>query len=1519
MNITFREEPVEDMKRRVMTLVWIMAVLVVMMFCYAEVAMADEGSGVYDGVNWKVTDDYTLVLGDGTLQTFASSNDRGYVSYPWITFGNHIKSVRFDGIVRGNGSMRSMFSKLPNLESFDATGFDVSRITDMENMFAETSISGTLDLTGWDVSHVQKSDSMFNLFKGNLIMPDMQWSRLTGMYSMFNSHDGTLEIPNWSFGVLEDIGQSFTSASGDVNAANWDLDGVLTMRNFFRNHSTKGAAKIDLSGWHSNTLTEATACFTYSNGIKEIDVSNWDMPALTNIYEFFGACNNLERVVGLGTWDVSNITTMGMLFYNAVSLVDIGDISQWDTSNVTDMVMMFFSTKVRDLDLSGWDVSNVTSFGSMFYGSNGNPQTLDLSSWCDITPRMAGSLVSGTYSAPSQLMQITVGNEWRMKSDDGSRMISLNSTDGVEINGVVYSDYWYHESREYGPFRATYGNSTNELAKNYTPEMAGTWLREPKYYTVHFVPLYADASGEMEDVQAMAHGSFTLPSNVYQLYEHEFVYWQDADGRQYGDGTTIPAGTYWGGDMITLTAVLKSTAEYTIQFVAEDASGSMPQVTTGIDYDYQIPENRFVKFDSDFDHWDDGKGHTYADGDLIPEDTYEKDELVTLTAVFVKRIHDVQMEDGAFTFSIKKDETAVFSPIPSNTSYQVYERLSDGWILVVQQDSSGEVKALQEANAGFINQYKPNMISVQLNGSKFVNGKVAAAGSYQFELLNADHELLQTVSVKPGGLIQFDPLEFTKDETGLHQYYIREIDPNDDAMNYDMHEESIVINVYEIGETITKVLHSDNLDDDGNMLRDHGSYELYKGAVSIPGAEQLNVHLVHSNVRGQFYLWKGNYSQYLDGISGSNGSINGFSSSFNSSMSNVIRYNYISGLDHELQTEDFIVEGDALTAIWTCYAFDPSQGYYPNGPYSDMVNYGYYITVTAGKKTLAAEIVQDDDGIVFTNVSKPGNLILSKVSGNGITSDGSFVYELQFMTENGQPYEFPENVISFETREGISVDYPDLHRPIERPKYNVVIATSMMDGTGTVSTSMETFEYEASKVLALNVEPKDGYYCDAVESTDCSLVQATRFSWKGVMPNHDVHVNVQYLPSIDVSGSVIWDDGDDDDEIRPASVVVHLIDEYGSVASQPVEDPWTFTFTDAAGYRNGEGIEYTFQVEDVDEYTQSFEENMVTMHHVPSMKIDIVDVTLLSDAEYTTYRSNIVSNYPENSSGIWWLRSPSLSNEYCAACVDHYRSLQYYSVSNTYGVRPALICNLRYSNLQVGDKIFLAGKQWAVICTSVDITEDPYNGKAIILCDDLVDRSSFKNNSDHNCYVCSDVRSCLENWAIANGIMPESTMEISVSEITLLSKDEYTAYQDNIPMLSDAWWWLRSNSTTQGRVSCIDNSGSIGDHAFNDSDGGVRPALMCDLGVSDLSVGDKVSLAGYTWTVITVSSHMLDDSWYDYKGKAILLCDDCVGMSRFGNGPVYNGSYVKLWLADWAVKHPFSWPVPKTVPVEVID
>ena len=91
-------------------------------------------------------------------------------------------------------------------------------------------------------------------------------------------------------------------------------------------------------------------------------------------------------------------------------------------------------------------------------------------------------------------------------------------------------------------------------------------MREPKYYTIHFVPLYADASGEMTDVQAMAHGSFVLPNNVYQLYEHEFVYWEDEWGNQYGDGTTIQAGTYFGGDTITLTAVLKSTAEYTIQF-----------------------------------------------------------------------------------------------------------------------------------------------------------------------------------------------------------------------------------------------------------------------------------------------------------------------------------------------------------------------------------------------------------------------------------------------------------------------------------------------------------------------------------------------------------------------------------------------------------------------------------------------------------------------------------------------------------------------------------------------------------------------------------------------------------------------------------------------------------------------------------------------------------------------------------------------------------------------------------------
>ena len=55
-----------------------------------------------------------------------------------------------------------------------------------------------------------------------------------------------------------------------------------------QNGSVDSAHSADVSGWHSTTVQTAGQMFNYTSGIDVLDVSNWDMPSLTNIEEMIG-------------------------------------------------------------------------------------------------------------------------------------------------------------------------------------------------------------------------------------------------------------------------------------------------------------------------------------------------------------------------------------------------------------------------------------------------------------------------------------------------------------------------------------------------------------------------------------------------------------------------------------------------------------------------------------------------------------------------------------------------------------------------------------------------------------------------------------------------------------------------------------------------------------------------------------------------------------------------------------------------------------------------------------------------------------------------------------------------------------------------------------------------------------------------------------------------------------------------------------------------------------------------------
>lgn len=133
-------------------------------------------------------------------------------------------------------------------------------------------------------------------------------------------------------------------------------------------------------------------------------------------------------------------------------------------------------------------------------------------------------------------------------------------------------------------------------------------------------------------------------------------------------------------------------------------------------------------------------------------------------------------------------------------------------------------------------------------------------------------------------------------------------------------------------------------------------------------------------------------------------------------------------------------------------------------------------------------------------------------------------------------------------------------------------------------------------------------------------------------------------------------------------------------------------------------------------------------------------ITLLSKDEYI---SNIDIIEPTNDWYWWWLRSPGSHQDY-AASVSCDGSIYSYYVNFGGGcVRPALIGNLKSSNLLRGDRFFLASFTWTVL------TDE------IALCDEFVGRTCFRKDykaKNANDFDASDIKKWLYDWADKNGI-----------------------------------------------------------------------------------------------------------------------------------------------------------------------
>ena len=700
----------------------------------------DIASGTFDGVDWRVTADYELIIGKaGEVQSYSMSSSNR--SFPWKheSFTPQITSVRFEGNVIGNGNMAYMFGDsvafetnvMTNLTSFNADGFDTSNVTDMSYMFANAGYLTDLDLSGFDTFNVTNMTGMFCNCTNLTYIDISTWdtSNVISMGSIFPES-----------GVLQRIklGPDFRF-KGNRSGLPDMTQTVYKEGSGFSTKLYKSSLKWSRSDGSYGPYTAEELKNNYTSamaGTWVVDAYSYAVFDDTDNTLYFVKSNEVIDNNTVGTiHSISGNTYTGMIYGVAENRITTSNISATDFKWRTWASKVSITKKVIFVD-----VFRPASTHLWFSGCN----KCEMFDFQKLDTRNVSNMTS-MLNACDNATKFILGENFTFKPR--TNVTTDLPTPPAEKDGVSYTRKWIKEDESEGPYTPV------ELRNNYTPEMAGTWI------------------------------------------------WEIAP------------------------------TKYTIGFAAEEgAAGAMASVEPVAAEDYQLPKNKFARFGYEFDHWDDGNGRTYADMDTIPAGTYAIGDRIIFTAVFVPRDTTVNMENGEFEFELYGGETATFNNIPAGTTYQVYEETPDGWVLIEQSNVSGTIEPLETAASSFTNKYEPGTTTAQFFGTKTLDGQAAEADSYSFILDETtegasgtvkmlvdgeeqDVELPYTVTVSEGGFIQFPAIKYLIDDIGEHTYTVREVNPNDDHIDYDTHVETIKVNV--TGD-VTELKAETVIDEDGD-------------------------------------------------------------------------------------------------------------------------------------------------------------------------------------------------------------------------------------------------------------------------------------------------------------------------------------------------------------------------------------------------------------------------------------------------------------------------------------------------------------------------------------------------------------------------------------------------------------------------------------------------------------------------------------------------------------------------------
>ena len=278
-----------------------------------------------------------------------------------------------------NVTTASAFAGCSSMTDLDISGWSVkgAAIGNLQNMFTGMTSLKNLKAANWK-NVLAARGNMFTNLAGSLETLDVSnWTDAAAPTTLANMFSGltklkTLDASGWNTAKVTNMSNAFLNCRSltDLTLTGWDTSAVTNMASAFQNCRALNKIPDEFLSKKVLGATGATYAFFGCESITGLDLSEWDMTAVTDISHMFQYASKLKTLKtqkedGSG-WNTAKVTKMTALFHGC-SQLDNPDISYWNTAAVTDMDYMFNDCQsLSSFDISGWSMNAAVNISSMF-------------------------------------------------------------------------------------------------------------------------------------------------------------------------------------------------------------------------------------------------------------------------------------------------------------------------------------------------------------------------------------------------------------------------------------------------------------------------------------------------------------------------------------------------------------------------------------------------------------------------------------------------------------------------------------------------------------------------------------------------------------------------------------------------------------------------------------------------------------------------------------------------------------------------------------------------------------------------------------------------------------------------------------------------------------------------------------------------------------------------------------------------------------------------------------------------